>query len=176
MQVVWVIWNHVYMHICVWYLHKHSQIPCLTRSIPSSCPLDSCPILWYSLPQANTLLTGRPPRQWDQESMYNALKLRVTTSRTVYDWLRAEGLPLPSLTTLQRRIEGFQLEPDSTSTTQSKASLVNEEVLKQSRMWSSGLFIPFIMQFKMLVPSNIAPEHSLPSCKTWMGKFHVVGC
>lgn len=56
-------------------------------------------------PEGATLLSGHQPRQWYQvqESVYNALQLRVTTSRKVYDWLwgLSRRATLPSLTTLQ---------------------------------------------------------------------------
>ena len=56
-------------------------------------------------PEGATLLSGHQPRQWYQvqESVYNALQLRVTTSRKLYDWLwgLSRRATLPSLTTLQ---------------------------------------------------------------------------
>ena len=44
--------------------------------------------------------------------MLKALDLRLHSSRRTYEWIRRSGLPMPSLSTLQRWLSSVQLRPE----------------------------------------------------------------
>ena len=48
---------------------------------------------------------------WSNETVQKALQLKFTCGATGYELLIEQGVPLPSVRTLQRRMKGIDFEP-----------------------------------------------------------------
>lgn len=53
-------------------------------------------------------MTGR---RWQTDTIKKCLKLYLLSGTTAYEELRTQNYPIPSIRTLQRRMEGFKFEP-----------------------------------------------------------------
>ena len=62
------------------------------------------------------ILDGLRPCPWDEETIVKALSLRSRLSRRQYQFLRETGQPLPSLTTLNTRLQQFSVQQGSADT------------------------------------------------------------
>lgn len=61
--------------------------------------------------QVSALLKKGHIRNWSNKTVQRALKLKFTCGTTGYEELLQQGIPLPSLRTLWRKLENFTFQP-----------------------------------------------------------------
>ncbi|XP_024871136.1 uncharacterized protein LOC112465596 [Temnothorax curvispinosus] len=111
--------------------------------------------------QIRTLFTKKRIKNWSNETIQRALKLQFTCGTTGYEELILQGMPLPSLRTLRRKLENLKFESGISN------EMFDFLKLKASRLQDNDKECGLVMDEMSITPKNIYDS----STKTMLGNI-----